>query len=123
MFNTIIFDASKALAGYRLYKEGKYRDAIPLLHEILDTEPQNWYVRLLLAASFSKTGQEMAAERGFRYVMQNCPDAEIKQKACLALQAVNAVMNQKNIEIPPEFGQLADRILPRGGARIEAIVT
>ncbi len=105
---TTQIDASVAMQAYRLYKDGKYSEAIPVLQQILDFEPRNWHARLFLSASYFKTNQPMAAERGFRAVFENCPEEELKQKACFALQSV-AAATAKIIQVPAEFGTVVER--------------
>jgi thioredoxin-like negative regulator of GroEL len=114
-------DASVALVAHRLYKEGQYREAIPVLQDILDMEPLNWQCRLFLAACYFKTAQPMAAERALRFVYEKCPDESLKQKACFAMQAVNAA-TAKKIFVPLEFGALEERI-PSPLLSIDAIIS
>jgi len=102
-------DASVAVKAHKLYKTGKYAEAIPVLLDILDIEPLNWHARLFLAVSYFKTGQVAAAQRAFRFVYEKCTDTELKQKACLALQSVNGQL-QSTKQIPAEFGSLAERM-------------
>jgi tetratricopeptide (TPR) repeat protein len=104
-FTTTQVDATVALNAYKLYKSGDYAQAILVLIEILDTEPTNWHGRLYLGASYFKTGQTMAAARALRYVYEKTPDLLLKQKACLALQVVNATINEKTNRLSPEFGE------------------
>ncbi len=114
-------DASVALLAYQLYKEGKCKEAIPVLLDILDVEPKNWHARLFLGACYTKTDQPGAAQRCFRFVYEGVEDSVLKQKACFALQAVTADMQNKTLEIPPEFGGVADR-LKTTASRIDSII-
>ena len=106
---TTQIDTTIALKAYRLYKAAQYNDAIPVLQEILDAEPKNWHARLFLAGCFFQTGQLIAAERAFTFVQDSCPDVDLKRKATTALQTMKATKN-KELEIPPEWGAVADRI-------------
>jgi thioredoxin-like negative regulator of GroEL len=117
---TVQIDTELALSGYALFKDGQYRAAIPLLLEILDLDTRNWQARLLLAACYHKTGQSAAALRALRFVYDNCVDAQLKQKSCLALQAVNASLQQA-VCTPAEFGSVNTRLQVQP-ARVETIV-
>ena len=117
---TVQVDTQLALAGYVLFKEGRYREAIPSLQDILDHEPRNWQARLFLAACFHKTGQPGAALRALRFVYENCTDVALKQKACLALQAVTAAMEQAK-PMPAELASAHARLQVQP-VRVESIV-
>jgi thioredoxin-like negative regulator of GroEL len=104
-FTTIQVDATVALRAHKLYKTGEYAQAITVLTDILDSEPQNWHARLYLGASYFKTGQPMAAARALRYVYEKTSDPLLKQKACLALQVVQAAINEKSNRLAPECGE------------------
>lgn len=108
--NTTQVDASVALKAYQLYKSAQYKEAIPVLLDILDVEPRNWHARLFLAACYFKTGQPLASERAFRFTYENCTDEVLTQKACLALQAVKASTASTGPQVPAEFSGLGDRI-------------
>lgn len=106
---TTQLDVSVALNAYRLYKAGEHSQAIPVLQDILDAEPNNHQARLFLGSCFFKSGQNFASQGAFRYVFQNAADPDIRQKACLALQIVNSALQRKTSEIPLEFGALVSR--------------
>ncbi len=120
--NTSEVDVAVALEAYGHYKSGRYKDAIPLLQNILDVEPNNWQARLFLAASFFKTGLPMAAQRAFRFVFQSCPDDGLRQKACLGFQFVNASITSEQTPLPAEFGAWAEK-LATPAPNIEHIIT
>lgn len=106
--NTAEF-TSNAVSAYREYKSGNYQKALPILQDVLDFEPDNWMARLLLGVCFYKCGQPMASVRAFRLVYERCQESPIKQKACLALQAVTATLQKHNIEMPLEWGDAIAR--------------
>ncbi len=115
-------DVAVALQAHGHYKAGHYKEAIPLLQNILDLEPNNWQARLFLAASFFKTGLPMASQRAFRYVFQSCPDEGLRQKACLGFQFVNASICSEQTPLPAEFGVWAEKLaIP--SPNIEHIIT
>ena len=113
-------DTTNVLSAYRLYKANMFREATSLLLEILDFEPQNWQARLFLAACYLKTGQPGAAQRSFRMVYDNCPDADLKQRACLALQLASAKL-QQNAGVPIELANVRDK-MPAPVIKIEHII-
>jgi hypothetical protein len=111
-FTTSSVDAKVVVEAYGLYKEAKFREAIPVLHAILDVEPNNWQARLFLAVCQFETAQPAAAQRAFRHIYDNCPDAGVKQRACLALQFVNSELQRKTSAVPLEFGDVVQRAKP-----------
>ena len=119
---TTQIDTTLALKAYRLYKAAQYNDAIPVLQEILDVEHKNWQARLFLAACFFQTGQMITAERAFTYVYESCTDVELRRTANLALQTLRATRT-KEVDIPPEFGALAERMFVPRTQKMEAIIT
>jgi hypothetical protein len=110
LFTTTQLDASVALNAYKLYKAGNYQEAIPCLQNILDMEPANWQARLFLGASFHHLGQNWSAQSAFRYVWDNCTDADLRKKACLALQTIAATVAKKPEQTPLEFSSVQERI-------------
>lgn len=104
---TVQVDASVALRAHSLYKSGSYSEAMRVLMDILDIEPNNHQARLYLGACYFKTGQSMAASRALRAVYEKASDPLIRQKACLALQIVSAEITSKLNSIPAEFGELS----------------
>lgn len=117
---TASVDISVALKAHRLYKEGNYSQAIVALLDILDNEPQNAQARLYLGICYFKTNQAMAAQRALRVVFEKAADPDIRQKACTALQIVNAHINERLNAIPPEFGHMTESRLKR--MSIESVV-
>ena len=107
-FNTQIVDVSVALNALRMYREGDYRRAITHLIDVLDTEPNNWQARLMLGASYYKTGEYAAAQRVFRFLYEKCPEEELKRKAFEGSQAAGIKMTKPQ-DLPPEFGCYVDR--------------
>jgi tetratricopeptide (TPR) repeat protein len=99
--------ASKALS---LYLKGQYTQAIVELVELLDGDGKNWQARILLAACYYKTGQFDAAQRGFRFLCENCPELNLKQKAFEAMQASHVSMLLP-VKVPAEFGLHVDHKL------------
>lgn len=84
---TGLIERSAVTDGYKLYKEGAFRDAIPKMQCVLDMEPNNWLARLILGACFARSGQQYAADCAFRHIMDNCKDEEIRERARLAAEA------------------------------------
>ncbi|HEY9790078.1 MAG TPA: tetratricopeptide repeat protein [Candidatus Obscuribacterales bacterium] len=80
-FSTQIIDVSVALKALQQYRDGEYKQAIETLLVILETEPNNWDARLMLAASYFGTSQFAAAERSFQTVLDKCPVDELREKA------------------------------------------
>ena len=115
--NTSQVDAMVALKAYTLYKSAQYSDAIPVLEAILDFEPKNWQARLFLAACWFKTNQPMTAQRALKFVHDNCPDAELKQKAALALEFIQASNGQ------PKQSAMSGQPLGKQLPSIENIIT
>jgi thioredoxin-like negative regulator of GroEL len=102
---TTSIDISVGLNALQAYQKGDYKNALTHLLDILDIEPKNWQARLYLGVCYHKTNQLAAAQRAFRYMWDNCPEAELKQKACTALHAVNAQINGEQTKAPEEFGR------------------
>lgn len=106
-FNTTLrLDATLAISAHNLYKEGRFREAITPLQDVLDYEPQNGYARLLLGVCFFKTGNAYAAERAFNAVKLNTRDQELRDKAIRALDALNFHLNMPR----PEYGCVVERV-------------
>src|SRR5438552_2164650 len=107
-FSTTQLDASLVLGAYKAFKDGNFESAGKSLLEILDVEPRNWQARLLLACCYSKSKQNFAAQRALRFVYENCSDdPDLKAKACLALQSLNAKMEAEKGSAA-EFGRFND---------------
>lgn len=102
-FNTQIVDISVALKALQLYRDKEYKPCTAILLDVLDAEPRNWQARLMLAACYFKTDQFAAAQRSFRFLVDNCDEADSKRKALEGLQA-STVKLQKKTELPLEFG-------------------
>ncbi len=107
-FNTQIVDISVALQALNLYRDREYKAAIPTLVQILDSEPNNWQARMMLAACYYKTDQFATAHRTFRYIYEKCPQIDLKRKSFEAMQ-VSHLKTQTHVEIPAEFGCYIDR--------------
>ncbi len=107
-FNTQIVDVSVALKALDLYRNREYKQAISTLVEILDTEPNNWQARLMLAVCYYKTDQFPTAHRTFRYIYEKCQQIDLKRKAFEAMQASNLKM-LAHVDVPAEFGCYVDR--------------
>ena len=108
--NTTFLDANAALKAYNDYKQGRYSEAINGLLSVLDTETRNWQARLFLGVCYYKTGQKFGAVRAFRYVYENCDDAELKSKACVAMQSVKseleAAADGGHLQRPPTLDKI-----------------
>jgi thioredoxin-like negative regulator of GroEL len=107
-FDTKIVDVSVALKALALFRKREYREASRTLQDILDYEPKNWQARLMLGVCYFKTQQYAAASRVFRFIYENCPLLEEKQKAFEAFRACTA-KEQTHKDIPAEFGCYIDR--------------
>jgi thioredoxin-like negative regulator of GroEL len=113
-FNTQIVDVSVALNALKFYKAGQYKEATSCLLDILDAEPKNWDARLMLGACYFKTEQWGAAQRAFRFIFEQCPDADIKSKAVEGMQAAASKLQTPNQALPLEFGGYAPRFREQG---------
>jgi tetratricopeptide (TPR) repeat protein len=107
--NTSNVDVTVALNALKYYKARDYKGAMKCLLEILDVEPNNWDARLMLAACYYKTSQYASAQRAFRFLMDRCPDADLKGAAVEGLQAATAKL-EANATDPIEFGAYAPRL-------------
>jgi hypothetical protein len=107
-FNTQIVDISVALRALKLYRDKEYKEAIPALVQILDTEPTNWQARMMLGACYYKSEQFPTAYRTFRYIYEKCPHIDVRRKAFEAVQA-SQLRSQTHVEVPAEFGCYIDR--------------
>lgn len=107
-FNTQNVNISVALKALEAYRAGKYTEAIAGLVEVLDMEPQNWDARLMLGASYYKSGQYFAAQCAFRLVCERAPEQDIRIKGREGLLAASA-RTGKGLQIPEEFGTCAGR--------------
>ena len=77
------------------YRNARYRDAIELLLQVTDSEPNNWMARLYLGMSYEKTGRVSDAHRLFKRMATDCPDDHIRAKAESALPLVEAEMRRR----------------------------
>lgn len=105
-FNTLVHNLSTVVNVVNLYQSGKFRDAIALLQEILDVEPNNWDARLMLAVCFYKTGQVAAAHRAFQLIVEKTTDLGIRQKALEGVDVTRAKLLGHHVPtaMPAEFG-------------------
>lgn len=102
-FNTQIVDVSVALKALQLYRDKDYKQCLSTLLDVLDMEPRNWQARLMVGACYFKTTQWASAQRTFRWLVDNCDEAETKRKAIEGLQAATAKLQQPAV-LPMEFG-------------------
>ena len=112
-FDTQLVDISVALNALKLYREGKYKEAIENLVKILDGEPENWDARLMLAASYYKTGQYASAERNFARLIDKCEHADICKRAQVGLQASTDKLHNPD-QSDGNSAKLASKPLPAG---------
>lgn len=113
-FDTNNVEASIALRALDNYRAGRFNETIADLLNILDVEPRNWQGRLMLGACYFKTSQFASAERAFRNVWENCQEAELRERALIALQVTQDKLHKKSasyqMPVPAEFGACAPRI-------------
>jgi len=67
--------------GNRLYKEGKYEEAIPYYKKALEANSSNLTALYNLSAVLSKTGKPEDAEKGFETIAKNGNDKSLLQKS------------------------------------------
>ncbi|HEY9791214.1 MAG TPA: tetratricopeptide repeat protein [Candidatus Obscuribacterales bacterium] len=77
------------------YRNGRYRDALELLLQVIDGDPSNWMARLYLGMSYEKSGRVTDAHRLFKRLSAECPDEHIRTKAENALPLVEAEMRRR----------------------------
>jgi hypothetical protein len=111
-FNTQNADASIALKALQQYRSAEFLQAIETLTDVLDMEPHNWQARLMLAVCYYKTTQYLPAERAFRLVYDQAPEADIRRKGLEGLLATKSKLERKTVECPPEFGTYVERNMP-----------
>jgi hypothetical protein len=111
-FNTQNVSASVALKALQHYRAHEFQQAINSLLDVLDSEPDNWQARLMLAVCYYKTTQLLAAERAFRAVYEKATTPEMREMGCEGLRATRAKLERKSIDCPPEFGEYSQRRLP-----------
>ena len=77
------------------YRAGRYRDAIELLLQVTDGQPDNWLARLYLGMCYEKSARATDAHRLFKRLIEECPDQHIRQKASNCLPLIEAEMRQR----------------------------
>src|SRR6185437_7533311 len=77
------------------FRNAKYRDAIELLLQVTDREPNNWMARLYLGLSYQRLGRIADAHRLFRRMLYECTDQLILQKVKSELPVIEAEMTHK----------------------------
>jgi hypothetical protein len=95
---------SLATDALKFYFDGNEQSAIPILKDILQKEPENWYVHLMLGACYYRTGDIDAARREFQSIYQLCPNVEIVRLSVEAFRATNSEKMPEPLDLPPEFG-------------------
>jgi Flp pilus assembly protein TadD len=68
-------------AGLQAYRSREYKTAVRHFQSALDFDPEDWNVMLYLAMSLYLAGDKYLAANKFNFLKENCPDAEIRQKA------------------------------------------
>jgi hypothetical protein len=107
-FNTHTVDVSVTLKAVQLYREKNYKACVTVLMSVLDVEPRNWQARLMLGACYFRTEQWGAAQRCFRFLVDQCTDPDTKIKALEGLQAATSRL-ERRVDIPMEFGSYVER--------------
>jgi tetratricopeptide (TPR) repeat protein len=77
------------------FRNAKYREAIELLLQVTDREPNNWMARLYLGLSYQRLGRIADAHRLFMRLRYECTDQLILQKVKAELPLIEAEMTQK----------------------------
>jgi hypothetical protein len=77
--------------GVNAYQLNDYKKAIDILLGVIDQDPRNWRGKLYLAMSYFRSGEMFLANQHFRFLRDNCTDAEIRQKAETALRAMSGL--------------------------------
>ena len=112
-FNTNNTDSSIVVKALQQYRSGAFEQAVKSLVDILDSEPNNWQARLMLAVCYYRTNQLFAAERAFRSVYEQADDKETRQKGLEGLQSTKAKMQMNMVGCPDEFRSHFERGLPQ----------
>lgn len=71
------------------FRAKDYPRAITLLNKAVDGDKQNWQVRFYLAMSYYSTGDVFTGAIHFRYLVEHCTDAGIREKSQAALNAMD----------------------------------
>lgn len=75
--------------GIKAYRERDFASAIEKFQHAIDLQSDLWIARLYVAMCHYKNGMVFMAANHFRHIRDNCPDAEIRTKAEVALAPVN----------------------------------
>lgn len=67
--------------GNRLFKEGKFEEAIPLYKKVLEANSANITALYNLSAALSKTGKPEEAEKGFTTISKNEENNPLRQRS------------------------------------------
>jgi len=81
--------------GVTAYRDGNFMQAVQILQQVLDEEPRNWRAKLYLAMSHYHAGETFTAYGHFRFLLDNCTDHEIRNKAESAAIAINSALKNK----------------------------
>jgi hypothetical protein len=85
-------------AGIDAYRHSQFRDAELMFRQVVDAEPFHWRARLMLGACLLKVGDAFGATTQFSFLRSNSTDADVRDRAQRALQAMNG-----NVDIMPQF--------------------
>jgi len=77
------------------FRNARYRDALELLLQVTDSEPDNWMARLYLGMTYEKAGRVVDAHRLLKRMSETCPDTHLRNKAENALPLIEAEMRRR----------------------------
>jgi Flp pilus assembly protein TadD len=78
------------------YKSGNYAEAISLLHDELQRDPNDWTAMFYLAMCLASNKQSHEALIAFGKIRDLCPDPGLRQRAASAYFALNSIALKHN---------------------------
>jgi hypothetical protein len=85
--------------GMDAYQRGDIATAKKCLLDVTDREPDNWRAKLYLAMSYCQTGDRLLAVYQLRYLLNNCCDAEIKERAKRYMEGMQPESDRAPIDL------------------------
>lgn len=81
-------DTQLATSALQAFRDEDYQAAVKNFVELLGRDGKRWECRFYLAMAYGKLGKMAQASAEFDTIAQWCPNAELKEKAKLALRGL-----------------------------------
>ncbi len=79
--------------GLLAYQSSDYAQAVEFLSQGLDVEFDYWRCHIYLAMAYYQTGMVVKSAKEFSYILNWCPNQNLRNKAMKALKAMEPDLN------------------------------